>query len=87
MSPRDTSDTEIPPPPRDKAIDELAKALGRDRAEVAGLVDLLVLAAVHEAGARVSESLLEPMSIAIQQASDGVRGVLRHAHRELGGGS
>jgi hypothetical protein len=86
VSPRDTTDTERPPPPRDRAIDELAAALRRPREEVAALVDLLVLAAAHEAGARVSESLLEPLAIAVQQSSDGVRGVLRHAHRELGGG-
>jgi hypothetical protein len=70
---------------RDRAIDELASALKRTREETAALVDLLVLAAVHESGARLAESLLEPMSIALQQGSDGIRGVLRHAHRELGG--
>ncbi len=87
MNARDTNDTEIPPPPRDRAIDELAAALRRPREEVAALVDLLVLAAANEAGARVSESLLEPLAIAVGQGSDGIKGVLRHAHRELGGGS
>jgi len=71
---------------RDRAIDELAAALGKERAEVAGIVDLLVMAAAAEAGARVSESVLEPLSGAINQAAETVRGVLRHAHRELAGG-
>ena len=83
----DTRPTEPAPHPRDRAIDELAGALRRPREEVAAIVDLLVLASAHEVSARLTESVLEPMSIAIQQASDGVRGVLRHAHRELGGQS
>jgi len=68
---------------RDRAIDELASALGKDRSEVAGLVDLLVLAAAHEAGSRIGEALLEPLAIAVSKHSEGFKGLLQRAHREL----
>jgi uncharacterized hydantoinase/oxoprolinase family protein len=68
---------------RDQAIDELAKALGLERVIAAGLVDLLVLAAVVEAGHRVGEALVEPLAMLVTKHADGVRGVLQRAHREL----
>jgi hypothetical protein len=69
--------------PRDAAIDELAKALGIERVAAAGVVDLLVLAAVVEAGHRTAETLVEPLAMLVTKHADGVRGVLQRAHREL----
>jgi hypothetical protein len=70
---------------RDRAIAELAEALGLDRATAGGIVDLLVLAAVHETGARIAESLLEPIAVAASQGADAVKEIQRSAHAALGG--
>jgi hypothetical protein len=82
MAPTET----IPAPsPRDMAIDQVAKTLHLDRVEAAGLVDLLVLAAVHEAGERIAESLLEPLAVATSKGADEIKAALHRAHVELAG--
>lgn len=72
--------------PRDAAISELAAALGIDRATAGGIVDLLILASVTEAGERLAESLCEPIAVAASQGADALKVILRNAHAALSGG-
>jgi glutamine amidotransferase PdxT len=65
---------------RDNAIDELARAMGVERVIAGACVDALVLAAAMEAGVRISESLIEPLSIAVRKHADGeLRASTAHA--------
>ena len=75
------------PTPRDRAIDELAAALHLPRAEAAGIIDLMVLAAVSEVGARLAEALCEPIAAAASQGTDALKAILQGAHEALGGQS
>jgi hypothetical protein len=52
-------------PERDRAIDELASALGVERATAAGVVDVLIMAAARESMARVGETVVEPLEQAL----------------------
>jgi hypothetical protein len=70
---------------RDKSIDALAAILKVDRVEAAGVIDLVIMAAAHEAGQRVSESLVEPLQAAVTRHGDGAAQLLHRARRELGG--
>jgi hypothetical protein len=73
--------------PRDAAIAELCKLLpDADPGDVAAALDRIVTAAAVEAGHRVAEGLVEPLSVATRKHADAVSALLGRAHRELVGG-